>query len=295
VLGVALVATACGGQTTGSSGASVPVVTPGSSAVATTGAPSSAPTLTPSAAPTTPAATLLPSEMFQHGDVLKVQVNNLAARKAPDRSSGLVHRYDTSGESPVDKGEVRLDKGNLVSVAIGPLRAGNIVWYLVWPAPDGKPNGGTSDWYNGNPADVSGGPAWVAASLDASIYLVLQKRPSAGELSAVEPAGPSAAGVGTYESPPQPRHDAFLLDWAAAAPEQGSPCTFRMSLVPADAAVPPKKPVDTSTSGAKTSPLLGVTVSAPWLPIPGGSWTTFTVKITGSCVWAFHLWRLEHD
>jgi hypothetical protein len=273
----------------------VPVFTPGSSIAAGSEAPSAATTLEPSAAPTAPPASLLPSETFVHGDILKVQVDNLAARKTPDRSSALVHLWDTSGESPVDKGAVRLDKGALVSVGIGPLRAGNIVWYLVWPAPGGKLGGGASDWYTGNPADVSSGPAWVAASLDANIYMVLQRRPDAAELSASEPPGPSGAGTGPFESAPQPRHDAFLLDWAAAAPDQGSPCTFRMSLVPADAGVPPKKPVDTSTSAAKTSSLAGLAVSAPWLPIPDGSWATFTVKITGSCNWAYRLTRLDHD
>jgi hypothetical protein len=296
-LGLALVAAiagACGGQTQGSPGASVPVATaaiPAESGVA--------PTLTPTAAastgPSTPAATPLPTEAYRFGDILRIQVDRLAARKSPDRSAALVHRYDTSGETPIDKGEVRLSKGTKVMVGVGPLRVGNIVWYLVWPSPDGKVSDSTSDWYAGKPADVSSGPAWVAASLDANIYMVLDRRPDVSEIEAKQAVGLFASGTGAYESAPQPRHDAFLLDWAAAAPDQGSPCTFRVSMTPADAGVPPKKPVDTSTSTAKSSPLLGLVVNAPWLPIPAGSWTTFTVKITGSCAWTFRLTRLEHD
>lgn len=292
---MAMTATACGGQTPGSPGTSVPQVTAGTSVGSPSGAPTSAASTGASVVPSGAGPTLMPTETFQYGDILKVQVNRLAARKAPTRTAALVHRYDTSGESPIDKGEVRLGSGDLVSVEIGPVRVGTLVWYLVWPAPGGKLSGGTSDWYSGNPADVSFGPAWVAASLEASVYMVLQRRPDAAEIAQTEAAAVAAAGTGPFESAAQPRHDAFLLDWAAASPEQGSPCSFRMSLVPADAGVPPKKPVDTSTSAVKTSPLLGANVNAPWLPVPAGSWTTFTVKITGSCAWAFRLARLEHD
>lgn len=237
----------------------------------------------------------MPSETYTFGDILRIQVNRLAARKTPLRTSALVHRWDTSGESPIDKGEVRLSKGNLVMVALGPVRVGTIVWYLVWPSPAGKVSDGTSDWYAGNPADAPGGPAWVAASLEAEVYMTLDRRPDAAEIEQATAIGPHAAGTGPFESVPQPRHDAFLLDWAAAAPEPGTACSIRISLAPADAATPPKKPVDTSTSAVKTSALLGEIVTAPWLPAPDGSWKTFTVKIAGECNWAFRLTRLEHD
>jgi hypothetical protein len=180
-------------------------------------------------------------------------------------------------------------------VALGPVRVGTIVWYLVWPSPAGKVSDGTSDWYTGNPADVSSGPAWVAASLEAEVYMTLERRPDAAEIEQTIAIGAHAAGTGPFESAPQLRHDAFLLDWAAAAPEQGTSCSVRISLVPADSTIPPKKPVDTSTSTVKVSALLGDTVTAPWLPAPDGSWKTFTVKIAGTCGWAFRLVRLEHD
>jgi hypothetical protein len=298
VLCLAIVATACGGQPQGSPGASGGAATPaspGASTLSGSGAPSLAPTADASTAPTGPVATPMPSETYRFGDILKIQVNRLAARKAPLRSSPLVRRYDTSGESPVDKGEVRLSKGNLVMVGLGPLRVGTIVWYLVWPSPAGKVSDGTSDWYSGNPADMAGGPAWVAASLDAEVYMTLERRPDAAEIEQATGIGLNAAGTGPFESVPQLRHDAFLLDWAAAAPEQGTACSIRISLVPADPAIPPMKPIDTSTSTVKVSALLGDIVTAPWLPAPEGSWKTFTVKIAGTCSWAFRLTRLEHD
>ena len=291
---LAALVSGCGGVAQGSPGASVPLVTAGAPS-GSSGAPTLTPTSAASVAPTKPPATAFPTEAFRFGDILKIQVNNLAARKAPDRNAGLVHRYDTSGETPIDKGEVRLDKGARVMVGIGPIRVGNIVWYLVWPSPDGKVTDSSSDWYAGKPADVSSGPAWVAASLDASVYMTLDRRPDTAEIEKSMAVGLFASGTGPFESAPQARHDAFLLDWAAAAPDQGSPCTFRVSLTPADSGVPPKKAIDTSTSTSKASPLLGTTVSAPWLPIPAGSWTTFTVKIAGTCAWTFRLIRLEHD
>lgn len=245
--------------------------------------------------PSVPPASAFPTETFLYSDILKVQVDRLAARVQPKRSSALVHLYDTTGESPLDRGEVRLKKGDYVSVQLGPIRVGATVWYLVWPATGTTLHGAGAGWYTGSPADVSPGPAWVAASVDADVYLTFHRRPDVEEIEAFEPLGLNAAGTGPFESAAQPRHDGWLLHWAAAAPDSGSSCSFRVTLAPSDAAVAAREPLDTSTSGVKVSPIQGTFVSAPWLPAAPGSWETFTLQVAGTCRWAVRLTPLHHD
>lgn len=288
---------ACGGQPQGTAGqtsatattaAATPVTTP-----AETGAPSPAPS---SVLPATPAPTAILNAGFRFGDILKVQVNSLAARIAPKRTAALVHAYDLSGPAPIDGGTVRLDKGDLVSVELGPVPVGDTVWYLVWPAPGSRLRPGGMEWYATAPPAGSPGPAWMAASVGGNVYLQLDRHPTLAEIEAAfGSAGLSAAGQGTFVSAPQPRHDGFELGWGAATLASGTDCSFKLSLVPADAGVAPKVAASTSTTTVKVSPLEGVRVSTDWLPAPAGSWETFTVHVTGTCNWAFRLIRLEHD
>lgn len=277
---------ACGGQSQG---------TPGSSQATTGGAPS-APTTpasgsagpaspsAPSSAPATPAATPVVNPGFSFGDVLKIQVNSLAARIAPKRSAALVHAYDITGPAPVDGGLVRLDKGDLVSVELGPVPVGDTVWYLVWPLPGG------AQWYTTPPMAGTPQPAWLAASVGSAVYMKLDHAGGDGGSGSV-----GGAGRGAYVSAPQPRHDVFQLKWAAATPSSGESCSLKVELVPSDADFDAKLGIQATTTTVKVGPLGGTGVSAPWLPAPAGSWTTFTVNVTGTCNWAFRLVRLEHD
>lgn len=287
---------ACGGQPQGSPGPSSttsPSTTAGTSPPSTAGAAS--PAASSSAPPATPAATPIVRPGFGYGDILKVHVNSLAARIAPKRSAALVHAYDISGPAPVDGGLVRLDKGDFVSVEIGPVPIGDTVWYLVWPAPGARLHPGGLEWYTTPPLAGSPVPAWVAASVGPDVYLKLERSPAAAELEAFGSPGAFAAGRGNFVSPPQPRHDVFLLSWAASAPSAGTQCSVKIALVPADADVEPKVGAQTTTTTVKVGPLDGVRVTAPWLPAPAGSWETFTVNVTSTCDWAFRLMRLEHD
>jgi hypothetical protein len=298
VLLLALGATACG------QGVASPGVTkePGATAATATeaagsGAPESSGAVSPpaSSASANPEATPLSNPGFAFGDILRVQVNSLAARIAPKRSAALVHAYDISGPAPVDGGAVRLDKGDFVSVELGPLPIGDTVWYLVWPAPGAKLHPGGLEWYMTPPTAGQPGPAWVAASVGGDVYMQLERHPAAAEVEAFGAPGVMGAGRGSYVSAPQARHDTFQLGWAAAAPSSGTSCTFRITLVPADADFAPKVAIETSTTSVKVAPLGGVAVGAPWLPADADSWTTFTVNVGGTCNWAFHLARLEHD
>jgi hypothetical protein len=294
---VTLGAGACGGQGQATSGPSVaaggsgiPTGTAAPSAAA--GASSGPATIGPTA---TPAATPLLNPGFLFGDILRVQVNSLAARIAPKRAAALVHAFDISGPAPIDGGSVRLDKGDFVSVELGPVPVGDTVWYLVWPAAGAKLHPGGLEWYMTPPMAGQPGPAWMAASVGGDVYLKLERHPAAAEIAAFGAPGVMAAGRGSYVSEPQPRHDAFQLGWAAATPSSGTDCTLKIALVPADADVAPKVALETSTTSVKVAPLEAVNVGAPWLPAAADSWTTFTINVTGTCNWAFHLVRLEHD
>jgi hypothetical protein len=293
---------ACGGQaptTPGASGATstaaaTPETTAGQTAVPSDGA-STAPA-PPSVPPATPAPTAILNPGFQFGDILKVQVNSLAARIAPKRTAALVHAYDISGPAPVDGGTVRLDKGDFVSVELGPLPVGDTVWYLVWPAPGSRLRPGGMEWYTTPPLAGAPGPAWIAASVGGDVYMQLERHPALSEIEAAfGSVGVTGAGLGSYVSPPQPRHDGFELGWGAATTASGTDCSVKVALVPSDTDFEPKVAVTTTTTTVKVGPLDNVRVSAPWLPAAAGSWETFTVNVTGSCNWAFRLFRLEHD
>lgn len=298
-LGAILVFAGCGTQApTGSAGASTavpagvtaPAVTAGSSALPAVSLPPAS--IPPTAAP---AATPTLHTGFQYSDVLKIQVSSLAVRKSPKRSAALVHGYDLSGPAPIDYGLVRLDKGDFVSVELGPVPIGNTVWYLVWRATATTLHPPGMEWYSGAPGITAGGPGWMAASVGGEAYATLHRRPELAEIEEFLPLGVNAAGLGNYESPPQPRHDGFLFEWAAAAPVSGTACAFNVSLVPADADFASEVAVNTTTSTVKVSPLAGSFFTVPWLPAPEGSWTTFTVRVTSTCNWAIRLTPLHHD
>jgi hypothetical protein len=258
--------------------------------------PSFAPTAEPTAAPT--AVPAVPPHLnpgFRYMDLLKVTVNKLAVRKQPLRSADLLHAYDIFHEpSPADLGAVRLNTGDYVSMHLGPVPVGDTTWYLVWGAEAGAFH--TSDWYPEPPFDGSLSPGWVASNVAGKDYMTLDRHATMEEIDGFLPLGVNAAGFGSWESDPQPRHDGFLLDWAAAAPTQGTACKLTIRLVPEDPAAAPFVARSTiSTSTVKVSTITGKAISAPWLPAPEGSWDEFRVVVDSTCNWALRLTPLHHD
>lgn len=296
MLAALLAVAGCGGQTQGSPGPTTAATLTSATDAALPTLPPAGPSLTPTATPgPTSGATPQLADGFHYSDILRVQVNSLAARIAPKRTAALVHGYDLSGPAPVDKGSVRLNKGDYVSVELGPLPIGDTVWYLVWPATAAAlhPNG--AQWYTTPPMEGSPIPAWVAASVGSDVYLSIQRRPDLTEIEAFSAVGVVGAGFGNYTTGPQARHDGFSFQWAAAAPVSGTSCALKIALVPEDEAVDAKVAVQTTTSTVKVGPLDGSNLGAPWLPAPAGSWESFSVNVTSTCTWAFRLLRLEHD
>jgi hypothetical protein len=230
---------------------------------------------------------------FQYSDILRVEVNGLAVRVAPELGSALVQGIGLSGE-PL--GDVRLDAGDFVSVHLGPLPIGDTVWYQVWPAEDARLNYSTVGWDPGLPADIGGvGPGWVTASVGEDQNLALYRRPEPSEYESWSPGGPQmlmVSGTGDYESEPQAGTDLYAFDWAVALGDDLAPCAFSVTLQPEDGGEPVVA-VETSTTGFTVGPGSGVVT--PWGPTAGGSWTLFTVSIASGCTWAVLLRPLGHD
>ena len=282
----------------GASGApATPGVTTGvASPLPSDAAPSLAPTVEPT--PEVTAVPIVPPHLnpgFQYVDLLKVQVNKLAVRKQPKRTAGLIHAYDIFHDpDPADLGEVRLNTGDFVSMHLGPLPVGDTTWYLVWGAEATEFH--TSDWYSKPPFDGSLAPGWAAAKVGAKDYMTLQRHATLEEIESFLPLGVNAAGFGDWQSELQPRHDGFLLDWAAAAPTQGTSCSFRIRMVPEDPGAEAHVALaEVTTTTVKVAPVTGAVVNAPWLPIPDGAWDEFRVSVDSTCNWAVRLTPLHHD
>ncbi|HET9346619.1 MAG TPA: hypothetical protein VFO05_13055 [Candidatus Limnocylindrales bacterium] len=191
-------------------------------------------------------------------------------------------------------GEVRLHRLDRVSVLMGPLPVGPDVWYLVWPAEHGVPMQSSLSWQE---AFDDGGtkPGWVIATKAGEPWLSLERRPSPDE---VLPWGPTlvAAGDGGYVSPPQPRHDLFSMNWAAAG--TGSDCEFNVRLVPSEGGPVEVVAVIASTGGADVvqGPLSGPgsQVHTLW-PMDGETWDAYTVEVRSGCPWTVALTPVGHD
>jgi hypothetical protein len=293
--GPGIVSTATFGPTQpGSSAGESAAATPGLS-ILPTAAPTGAPTVGPTATPVPITPHL--NAGFQYSDILRVRVNALAVRKQPKRTASLLHEWDVLADpAPVDRGEVRLNKGDFVSVHLGPLPIGDTVWYQVWEAEDGHLHDSDYGWYAKPPFDGSLVPGWSAVAVGANSYMTLERHPSLEEIESFLPLGVNLAGFGSWSSDPQPRHDGFLFDWAAAAPIQGTACTFAVRLVPEGGAAPPFLAAPSvSLTGVKVAPLGGTFIDTSWLPAPDGSWEQFRLVVDSTCNWAVRLTPLHHD
>jgi hypothetical protein len=232
-----------------------------------------------------PSPSSAPEPLLLYSDILRIDVDRLAVREGPSRSSRIV-RGDREG-TPV--GEIRLDAGDFVSVQLGPLVVGDTTWYLVWPAEGAALHSSSVNWSEG----PGSAPGWVAATVGRDAYISLFRRPDVGEIEQFLPVGLNASGLGEYRSGPLPRHDLFTVDWAASAPA-GSGCTFSMTLLPGDD-LAPITVVDTRVKDIAQGPRSGLLSKTPWGRSAGGSWDTFNVAIDSGCSWAIRLAPLPHD
>jgi len=271
---------------TSSASASVaPGVTPASMAPSFVGAPS----VSPSA-----------FTGFEYADILRVEVNRLAVRVAPSRSSPLVQAYRVVGvPAPEPLGDVRLNAGDSVTVELGPLPIGDTTWYLVWPAenPSGSYGGGA--WSTAPDNVGTSNPGWVAASVGQDEYLAFSRRPEPSEYESFPPDGPrilSISGNGNYDSGPQVRFDLYSFKWAVAIGDQPAPCAFAVRLLPEDGSEPVIG-IERFTAGVDQGPMSGPggILAPPWGPSAGGAWDTFTVSIRSGCTWTVGLVPLAHD
>jgi hypothetical protein len=269
-----------------------PAATSTQSASATTAA-----TRSPTAEPSVTAApTAGPSVVtgFEFSDILRVEVNGLAVRVSPTLSSPLAQGIERTGD-------VRLDAGGYVSVELGPLPIGDVVWYLVWPAEDARLHYSTL-WWDTNGDDAVGGvnPGWVAASVGEDQYLSLYRATDLSEYASWPAGGPKTLmvwGTGDYVSELQVQHDLFDFDWAAAVDHQPSPCALSVTLAPQDGGESVDL-IETSIAGAEHGPVSGPAglIHTPWGASAGAPGDPlFTVSVNSDCAWAVKLAPLPHD
>ncbi len=268
----------------------MPTQTPlATSKLLTTPRPTATPVSTPSAGPLGPA--VVTGAGFS--DILMVEVNGLAVRVSPTLSSPLAQGIERTGD-------VRLDAGDYVSVELGPLLIGDVVWYLVWPAEDARLNYSTL-WWDTNGDDPVGGvnPGWVAAAVGEDQYLSLYRPTDPSEYTSWPAGGPMTlmvSGSGDYVSEPHVQHDRFSIRWAVAVQHQAAPCSFSVALLPEDGAEPVVV-IDTSVDDVIEGPVPGPTgvVHAPWGASAGDLGDLFRVVVRSGCAWTLKLTPLPHD
>jgi hypothetical protein len=259
--------------------------------------PATASTASPTAEPSVTAApTVGPSAVTEFGfsDILRVEVNGLAVRVSPTLNSPLAQGIERPGD-------VRLDAGDYVSVELGPLPAGDVVWYLVWPAEDARLNYSTVSWdINGD--DPAGGvnPGWVAASVGEDQYLTLHRSPDPSEYESWPAGGPMTlmmSGSGDYVSEPLVQHDLFDFDWAAVVHDEAAPCSFSVTLLP-EGGAESIVVLETSVSDVEQGPVAGEAglVDVPWDASAGDAGDAlFTLSVRSRCAWTLKLTPLAHD
>jgi hypothetical protein len=266
-----------------------PLASPAPSATPRPSATSAAtpePTATPAPTPITEA-----TAGYAHNSILRVEVDRLAVRRAPQLTSPLATAWRWV-ESELDYellGEVRLMIGDYVSVELGPLVIGDTVWYRVWPAEGAQLNYSTVLWDTRDDGANPVEPGWVAASVRGGQYLSLYQD-SEVERSAGRVA---AAGTGDYLSEPTETHDLLGLTWTLAENDSGSACAFRLSLEPLEGGAT-FLALETSLAGTfdEGHEILGV---GNRIPVVGEWGDLVRVRVTADCGWAFVLEAWGHD
>lgn len=179
---------------------------------------------------------------FARYDSVEVLVNGVAVRRAPLLTATLVSGWRLNEATPqmekvVD--EVRLSAAHILTVDLGPLVLGDMVWYRVHNLrPDDRADDGLT-WDatdDGPPGALE--PGWIAFSVGADRYVQLAEKLS--DATAV-----SLAGSGDYVSESLPAFDLLRLDWAQAIDEQLAPCDLRIVFQPGEVVL-----ADTSLIGA---------------------------------------------
>jgi hypothetical protein len=284
VAGASLLLMACGG---GQNPSASPSATPGDSVEQSA---SSLPSDQPSASSSVAATTGELLEGFHLDDILRVEVNGLAARTGPYTNMPLTTGWTWNGSGYDSIGDVRLNVGDFVSVELGPVKIGDTTWYRVWPAEAGVLHYSTVIW-NANGVVDGHRPAWVAAAVGTDVYLTLH------EASHPEPWMSGlpllVAGTGNYISGPLQSTDLFTLDWVYLIDDQLAPCDFRVALG-AVGGGEEVVAVDASTTGAFEEGGVGLG-KADGTPVAGEGVDPFELRVASGCEWTLRLEPQPHD
>jgi hypothetical protein len=220
-------------------------------------------------------------EGFGYTDVLQVDVDGLAVRTAPDVNAPLATGHRVDGTSI---GDVRLNRGNVVRVDLGPFQIGETTWYRVWPAE--APSGLTTiSWDTNGTVPNPVEPGWVAASVGTAEYLSLHEAADLDpDTTGGLPLPLLISGIGDYLSEPQDGFDLYLLFWALAIDDQAAPCDFTVTLVPGGGSGG-----DTAVDVSLVEAFEEGQVQVNRSPEP------YQLAVSSGCEWSLVLEALGHD
>jgi hypothetical protein len=230
---------------------------------------------------------------FGFNDILRVEVNHLAARIGPYTFMPLTKGWTWNGSGYDLIGDVRLNAGDFVSVELGPVMIGDTTWYRVWPAEGGFLHHSTVAWNANSPMDGSTNPAWVAAAVGPDTYVSLHEAYEYDRSTTGLPPALVVSGAGDYLSEPLENHDLIGLQWIFLIDDQTAPCDFTVTLEPTVSGAS-LKAVDKSLTGASESGAMSLG-AGDGKPVAGEGFDPFRVRVQSGCEWSILLEWMAHD
>ena len=273
--------------------APAPASSVATSSSAVSAIPSGTPAATSSAAPTpsapdpspSPSAAALVIPDIVVGEYLEVTGNGLAVRAGPGADHALVSEYSISREDPIEvtklKDEVRLPAGHVVQARLGPIVVDDTVWWAVDNVPQaGQAIGDAPVWRSVAPvaySELDFQLTWIAVAQPGTTLIRTTERPAMECPCYGEPPGPTvvAAGVGEGRVGPWTNRALAFITLAAAAPESGGVCDFRVT-VPSGEIMHDQPGADYFSAFMPGVTAFGVA------PADAEVW----LDVTGDCAWA---------
>ena len=234
-----------------------------------------------SAAATTPSLALPPIHV---GDYLEVTGNGLAVRSGPGLQHLPVSEFLLGHTDPIEttllRSEVRLAAGDVVRVQLGPLVVDDTTWFAVYNVPQGgQADTDTPLWRTVAPvpySEIDFKLTWMALAQPTATFVDVAERPACSPcFGDAPPPTVAAAGVGEGRVGPWPNRDAAWMTFAAAAPQAGGVCDFRVT-TPSGAIMLDEPGVD------YFSALIPGVSPAPDAPADAEVW----LDVGGNCGWA---------
>ena len=165
--------------------------------------------------------------------------NGLAVRSGPGPQYPLVSEFLLGRTEPLEttllRSEVRLPAGHVVRVQIGPLIVDGATWFAVYNVPQaGQAYTDMPLWRTVAPvpySEIDFELTWIAVAQPSATYVDVTERPACSPcFDEAPPPTVAAVGVGQGRVGPWINRDAPWMTFAAAAPQSGGVCGFRVTV-----------------------------------------------------------------